>query len=574
MTYVSRGLLGVTPVEAHALLNASPMPRHKETDTVFKKWHDKWHGNPWAILITLSLGFFMTLLDLTIVNIAIPDMGQDLDASLDEILWVVNAYTLALAVLMITAGRLGDLRGKRNLFLAGVALFTLASLACGLAQNPAQLIAFRAVQGLGAALLMPQTLSIIAEVFPADRRGAAMGVWGVVAGVSGALGPIIGGALITHLDWRWIFFVNLPLGVVVLGLAAAVIPGSRRTVRHRFDTLGVLLASGTLFCLAFGLTEGQRYDWNAWIWSLFGAAALLFAAFLGHERGQQGDDPLVPFSLFKDRNFTLINFVGVTVSFGVVGMFLPLTIYLQSVLGFSALKSGLVLLPLALGSFVTAGPAGVLADKIGGKFILMTGLLAWTAALVWIVGAADVGSSWTAVAFPLFLAGLGAGCTFAPMATEVMRNVPAKLAGAASGVNNALRQVGSVLAGAVVGAVLQAQLASSLTDQARQRAGQLPAAYRDGFVGGFSQAGTDVNARQAARLPEGVPHDIADRMRALGAQVFGHGFVHAMGPAVLVSAAVLLAGALTCLAVRRHRGPSANPHALPVYAPELEEATS
>ncbi|MGW4975995.1 MFS transporter [Streptomyces mirabilis] len=541
---------------------------------MFKKWHDKWHGNPWAILITLSLGFFMTLLDLTIVNIAIPDMGQDLDASLDEILWVVNAYTLALAVLMITAGRLGDLRGKRNLFLAGVALFTLASLACGLAQNPAQLIAFRAVQGLGAALLMPQTLSIIAEVFPADRRGAAMGIWGVVAGVSGALGPIIGGALITHLDWRWIFFVNLPLGVVVLGLAAAVIPGSRRTVRHRFDTLGVLLASGTLFCLAFGLTEGQRYDWNAWIWSLFGAAALLFAAFLGHERGQQGDDPLVPFSLFKDRNFTLINFVGVTVSFGVVGMFLPLTIYLQSVLGYSALKSGLVLLPLALGSFVTAGPAGVLADRIGGKFILMTGLLAWTAALVWIVAAADVGSSWTAVAFPLFLAGLGAGCTFAPMATEVMRNVPAKLSGAASGVNNALRQVGSVLAGAVVGAVLQARLASSLTDQARQRAGQLPAAYRDGFVGGFSQAGTDVNARQAARLPEGVPHDIAERMRALGAQVFGHGFVHAMGPAVLVSAAVLLTGALACLAVRRHRGPSANPHALPVYAPELEEATS
>ncbi len=190
---------------------------------------------------------------------------------------------------------------------------------------------------------MPQTLSIIAEVF--RPTAARDGAWGVVAGVSGALGPIIGGALITHLDWRWIFFVNLPLGVVVLGLAAAVIPGSRRTVRHRFDTLGVLLASGTLFCLAFGLTEGQRYDWNAWIWSLFGAAALLFAAFLGHERGQQGDDPLVPFSLFKDRNFTLINFVGVTVSFGVVGMFLPLTIYLQSVLGFSALKSGLVLLP-------------------------------------------------------------------------------------------------------------------------------------------------------------------------------------------------------------------------------------
>ncbi|MFF4345777.1 MFS transporter [Streptomyces sp. NPDC001530] len=535
----------------------------------------KWHGNPWAILVTLSLGFFMTLLDLTIVNIAIPDMGQDLDASLDEILWVVNAYTLALAVLLITAGRLGDLRGKRNLFMSGVALFTLASLACGLAQDPAQLIAFRAVQGLGAALLMPQTLSIIAEVFPADRRGAAMGVWGAVAGISGALGPIIGGALINQLDWRWIFFVNLPLGVLVLGLAAAIIPGSqRRTVRHRFDTLGVLLASSALFCLAFGLTEGQRYDWNGWIWALFGTAALLFAGFLGHERGQQTSDPLVPFSLFKDRNFTLINFVGVTVSFGVIGMFLPLTIYLQSVLGFSALKSGLVLLPLALGSFVMAGPAGILADKIGGKFILMTGLLAWAAALIWIVAAADVGSSWTAVAFPLFLAGLGAGCTFAPMATEVMRNVPARLSGAASGVNNALRQVGSVLAGAVVGAVLQAQLAHSLTDQARQRAGQLPAGYRDGFVAAFSKAESDVNAQQQAGAPSGVPHDIADRMRELGGQVFGHGFVDAMGPAVLVSAAVLLTGALACLAVRRHRGPSANPHALPVYEPELEEAIS
>ncbi|MGQ4386791.1 MFS transporter [Streptomyces sp. SAS_270] len=535
----------------------------------------KWHGNPWAILITLSLGFFMTLLDLTIVNIAIPDLGEDLDASLDEILWVVNAYTLALAVLLITAGRLGDLRGKRNLFMSGVALFTVASLACGLAQDPAQLIAFRAVQGLGAALLMPQTLSIIAEVFPADRRGVAMGVWGGVAGISGALGPIIGGALITHLDWRWIFYVNLPLGVLVLALAAAIIPGGqRRTVRHRFDTLGVVLASAALFLLAFGLTEGQRYDWNGGILALFGAAAALFAGFLLHERRRQADEPLVPFSLFKDRSFTLLNFVGITVSFGVIGMFLPLTIYLQSVLGFSALKSGLVLLPLALGSFVTAGPAGVLSDKVGGKYILMTGLLAWAASLIWIVAAVDTGSSWTAVAFPLFLAGLGAGCTFAPMATEVMRNVPARLSGAASGVNNALRQVGSVLAGALVGAVLQAQLADSLSDQARQRAGQLPAAYRDGFVDAFSHAGSDVNARQSGGVPAGVPHDVADRMSALGGQVFGHGFVDAMGPAVLVSAAALLAGALACLAVRRHRGPSANPHALPVYEPELEEATS
>jgi EmrB/QacA subfamily drug resistance transporter len=254
VTYASQKGRRVTLGDRPALLNASLM---QGVDIVFKKWH----GNPWAILITLSLGFFMTLLDLTIVNIAIPDLGADLDASLDEILWVVNAYTLALAVLLITGGRLGDLRGKRNQFATGVALFTLASLACGLAQDPPQLVAFRAVQGLGAALLMPQTLSIIAEVFPADRRGVAMGIWGTVAGVSGALGPILGGALITHLSWRWIFFVNLPLGALVLVLTATIIPAGRRTVRHRLDTFGVALASTALFCLAAG--SGACSCWPA-----------------------------------------------------------------------------------------------------------------------------------------------------------------------------------------------------------------------------------------------------------------------------------------------------------------------
>ncbi|MEV6103612.1 MFS transporter [Streptomyces sp. NPDC051940] len=472
------------------------------------------HGNPWAILIALSLGFFMTLLDLTIVNIAIPDMTEDLDASLDEILWVVNAYTLALAVLMITAGRLGDLRGKRNLFTAGVALFTLASLACGLAQDATQLIAFRAVQGLGAALLMPQTLSIIADVFPPDKRGKAMGVWGAVAGISGALGPIIGGALINSLDWRWIFYVNLPLGALVLLLAVLIIPGGQRPVRHRLDLPSTAVASAALFCLAYALIEGERYDWNGWIWALLGAAALLLAGFLGYERSRQDNEPLLPLSLFRDRNFSVINFVGVTVSFGIVGMLLPLTIYLQSVLGFSALKSGLVLLPMALGSMVTAGPAGALTDRIGGKYILMGGLLAWAAGLWWIVLAAEAGSTWTDVAPGLGLVGLGAGCTFVPMATEVMRHVPARLSGAASGVNNSLRQVGSVVAGAVIGAVLQSGLASA----------------------------------------GGAPD--------------GQDFVDAMGPTIGVAIGVVLAGAAACLFVRRHTGPPADAHGLPVAEPE------
>ncbi len=222
----------------------------------------KWRGNPWAILLTLSLGFFMTLLDLTIVNIAIPSMTDKLHASLDEVLWVVNAYVLVLAVLLITAGRLGDLWGKKNLFIAGVALFTVASLACGIAQDPTQLIAARALQGLGAALLMPQTMSIIIGVFPPERRGAALGVGGAVAGVSTIAGPTIGGLLVTSLDWRWIFFVNLPIGILVLAMAVPILPGRTPGVRHRFDLVGVLLASAALFCLTFALRP-SRSAWSA-----------------------------------------------------------------------------------------------------------------------------------------------------------------------------------------------------------------------------------------------------------------------------------------------------------------------
>ncbi|GAB2867644.1 DHA2 family efflux MFS transporter permease subunit [Actinoallomurus bryophytorum] len=529
---------------------------------------NKWRGNPWAILAVLSLGFFMTLLDLTIVNIAIPDMVGRLDASLDQILWVVNAYALALAVLLITAGRLGDLRGKKTLYLSGVGLFTLASLACGLAQGPGQLIAFRAIQGIGAAMLIPQTLSMIIEVFPAEKRGAALGVWGATAGLSGAVGPSFGGLLVSRLDWRWIFFVNVPIGVLVIAAGLVVMPAAKRTVRHRFDVPGVVLASISLFCLAFGLIEGEKYDWNGLIQAMIAVAVVTMAIFLVYQRGQQDNEPLVPFELFRERGFTLINFVGVAVSFGIVGLSLPLTIYLQSVLGFSAVKAGLLMLPLAAGAVISAGPAGVLSQRLGGKYILMAGLTAFGGGMVWVAAAAGAGSGGGVVIAPLFVTGLGAGCTFTPMASEVMRNVPARLSGAASGVNNALRQVGSVLAAAVVGAVLQARLASSLREQAQQRAGEIPAAYRDRFVQGFDQTGGHLEIGGGSR-PANLPADVAHRVEVVAAQVFGHGFVDAMRPTIFVSAGVLLAGLIACLFVRSVRGPSANPHGLPVSDEEL-----
>ncbi|TDD77801.1 DHA2 family efflux MFS transporter permease subunit [Actinomadura rubrisoli] len=534
----------------------------------------RWRGNPWAILLTLSLGFFMTLLDLTIVNIAIPSMIDKLDASLDEVLWVTNAYILVLAVLLITAGRLGDLWGKKNLFIAGVTLFTVASLVCGIAQDPVQLIAARAVQGLGAALLMPQTMSIIINVFPAERRGAALGVWGAVAGVSTIAGPTVGGLLVTSLDWRWIFFVNLPIGILVLAMAIPILPAHTPAVRHRFDVAGVLLASAALFCLTFALTEGQKFDWDGRIWGLIAAGLALFVVFVLYQRTQQDKEPLVPFSLFRDRNFTILNIVGAAVSIGMIGLFLPMTIYMQSVLGFSALKAGLVMAPSSVVSMFLAPVAGKLSDRIGGKFILMTGLTLYAIGMMWLVAVADVGTDWTAFIAPLVVAGLGVGGVFAPMATEATRNVPRHLAGAASGVNNTIRQVGSVLGSAAVGAVLQNQLASSLKEEATTRSASLPPDVRGGFVDGFAGAakgGLEVGAGQTGaeqHLPPGVPPNVAHRVQELAGQVFSHGFVHAMRPTMALPIAVILLSAAACLGVKGYRSDAptdtpAEPAALP-----------
>ncbi|MBT2208615.1 DHA2 family efflux MFS transporter permease subunit [Actinomadura sp. NEAU-AAG7] len=519
----------------------------------------RWRGNPWAILLTLSLGFFMTLLDLTIVNIAIPSMIDKLDASLDQVLWVVNAYVLVLAVLLITAGRLGDLLGKKNLFIAGVAVFTVSSLACGISQDPTQLIIARAVQGLGAALLMPQTMSIIINVFPAERRGAALGVWGAVAGVSTIAGPTVGGLLVTSLDWRWIFFVNLPIGILVLAMAVPILPAHTPSVRHRFDVAGVLLASAALFCLTFALTEGQKYEWNEGIWGLIAAGLALFVIFGIYQRSQQDGEPLVPFSLFRDRNFTILNFVGAAVSVGMIGMFLPMTIYMQSVLGYSALKAGLVMAPSSVVSMFLAPVAGKMSDRIGGKFILMAGLLLYAAGMLWLVAIVDVGMGWPSFIAPFVLCGLGVGGVFAPMATEATRNVPPRLAGAASGVNNTTRQIGSVLGSAAVGAILQNQLASSLKDEAATRSTALPPDVRGGFVDGFARAakgGLEVGAGQSGaeqKLPPGVPPAVAHRVQELAGQVFTHGFVHAMRPTMALPIVVIVMAAAACLGVKGYR---------------------
>jgi EmrB/QacA subfamily drug resistance transporter len=424
--------------------------------------------SPWLVLIALCLGFFMILLDTTIVNIAIPDMIDSLGASLDQILWVINGYILVYAVLLITCGRLGDLYGPKLMFMTGLVVFTLASAACGLAQTPGQLILARVVQGVGGALLTPQTLSVLTIIFPPERRGAAFGIWGAVAGVATITGPTLGGWLVTNYSWRWIFFVNVPVGVITLIFSAIVMPSLKLNRKHRLDWLGTALATLGLFLICFGLIEGQPHDWGK-VWGsitipmILGAGVVVIGLFIWQQYLQRDKEPLVPFAIFKDRNYSLMNFVVAAISFGMLGLFLPIVIYLQSVLGLTALQAGLALAPMSLISMFVAPVAGRMSDRFGGKYILFTGLTLWTAGLSIVLASAHPDSSRMHLLPGLLVAGLGLGMTFAPLQTIAMRNVAPRVAGAASGMITTTRQLGAVIGSAAVGALLQAQLSAKLT---------------------------------------------------------------------------------------------------------------
>jgi EmrB/QacA subfamily drug resistance transporter len=535
----------------------------------------KYAGNPWLVLLVVSLGFFMTLLDLTIVNIAIPNMITKLHASLDDVLWVINAYALVLAVLVITAGRLGDLIGPRTLFAAGVALFTLASAACGLAPSPGWLIGFRAVQGLGAAMLMPQTLTIITNTFPPERRGAAFGVWGAVAGVATIAGPTLGGLLVTAFDWRYIFFVNLPIGVIVLALTFIIIPDVRLGRRHRIDIPGVVLASAALLAICYGLVEGQKYSWGTItsfisIPLILGAGVVLLAVFLLYQKLTQGREPLVPFAVFRDRNFSVMNWVSGVLAVGMMGIFLPFTIYLQSDLGFSALKAGLAMAPASLLSMFVAPVAGRMTDKIGGRYILMTGLLLFGGGMGWLALIATPSSSWESFLAPLIVAGFGMGCVFAPLVTVAMRNIEPQMAGAASGVLNTVRQVGLVIGTATVGALLQNRLVSTMTSQAQTRVAALPPGVRGRFITEIRNSasnGIQVGAGQNGGISgqAGLPARLAAEVARVGHDVFTSGYVQAMRSTMLLPVILLAVGAASCLALRERR-PAAHPGQQPAAA--------
>ena len=521
--------------------------------------------NPWLVLVVLTSGFFMILLDTTIVNVAIPAMSAGLNTTLDQILWVLNAYILVYAVLLITAGRLGDLYGQRNLFAIGLFIFTVASALCGLSQNATELIAARVLQGIGGAILTPQTLSIITTLFPPERRGAAFGVWGGVAGLATIAGPTVGGAIVTYVSWQWIFFVNVPIGIAALIATFAIIPDIRPGRRHGWDIMGVILATAGLFAVVFGLIEGQRYNWGEiasygiTIPELIIAGVAILAVFLVWERFQS--EPLLPLSLFRDRNFAVANWVAAAISFGMLSLFLPIVIYLQSVRGFSALTAGLTFAPMSLTSMFVAPFAGRFADKVGGKYILLAGISLFTVGFGLVTFVAGPDSTWINFLVPAIIAGAGMGMTFAPMTTIAMRNISPQMSGAASGILNTTRQLGAAIGSAVVGALLQNQLATTLHNQAVSHASALPAAFRDKFVAAFSSVssnGFEIGTGQnGAKLPSDLPPAVAHQIAALAHDVFVSAYIDAMKATLVVPIAFLAFTALTTLLIKRRKRPEA-----------------
>ena len=524
--------------------------------------------NPWTIMAILNLGLFMTMLDMTIVNIAIPSIISGLRATLDQLLWVVNGYSLVYAMLLITSGRLGDILGPRNLFLAGTLVFAAASAASGFSHSSTELIAARAGQGVGAAMLAPQTLAYVAALFPAERRGSASGMTGGIAGIALVAGPTLGGFITTHFGWSWVFFLNLPISVLTVALTLLFVPDVRPGVRHRLDVPGVLLATAGIFGVVFGLIEGQRYNWGT-VWSfvtipeILGGAVAVLLVFLLTQYARRAGEPLLPLAIFRQRNFMAMVVVIAAMGFAIIGIFLPFTIYLQSVLGLSAQDAGLTVAPTVIAIMVMAPVSGTLADRIGGKYLLVAGLLLFVVGTALIAQTESPTSDRWSFLPGLLVAGTGMGLTFAPLYSIALRTVDARFGGVASGVINTVQEVGSVIASAAVGALLQNRLATTLHEQAVQRAPALPEAFRGRFVEAFNSAasgGLEVGRGQtgtAVTIPPGVPTPVAHQILQLADTVFTNAYVTAMRPTLLLPMVVVALTAVTTLVVVQRPQPAA-----------------
>jgi EmrB/QacA subfamily drug resistance transporter len=438
--------------------------------------------NKWLALALLAAAQFVVILDASIVNVALPSIGADLKFSQDDLSWVVNAYVLVFGGFLLLGGRLADLLGRRRLFLAGLVLFSVASLAGGLAQSAGWLIAARAVQGLGAALLSPAALSLVTVLFAeGSERNKAMGVWGAVAGSGGAVGVLLGGMLTQWAGWEWVLFVNVPVGLAAAALAPRLLPESRNEGHRHFDVAGAVTITAGLSLLVYALVDANNAGWTSTQTLGLGAIAVaLIAGFYVIERRTKA--PLLPFpGIFRIRTITGINATAVLIAASLFSMFFFISLYMQQVLGFSALDAGLAYLPLAGGIIVAAGGSAGLVTRFGFKPVLVTGLIITAGALAWFSQVSPDGSYLGDVLFPSLLAAVGLGLAFVSMTVAAVSGVEGHEAGLASGLINTSQQIGGAL-----GLAILATIANGRTDDAAAAGSSVKVALTEGFQSAFT----------------------------------------------------------------------------------------
>ncbi|HVW48534.1 MAG TPA: MFS transporter [Solirubrobacterales bacterium] len=428
----------------------------------------------WWTLVAVSLGTFMLLLDITIVVVALPDIQKALGAGFDDVQWTVDAYSLSLASLLLASGSIADLYGRRRAFAAGLVIFTGASLLCGLARSPEMLIAFRAVQGIGGATIFATSLALLAQTFHGKARGVAFGVWGAVVSISTAAGPLLGGVLTTGIGWRWIFFVNVPIGIVAVLVTLRFVAESRPPHARKVDVPGFVVFTLGLVSLVYGLIRANEHGWtNTVSLVAFGVAAVLLVSFPFVERAVR--QPMFDFSLFRKPTFVGGSIAAFAMNGSLFAMLLYFTLYLQEVLGYSALQTGLRLAIITGATLFTAIPAGRLSAHVPVRWLIGPGLLMVGAGLLLMRGL-DASSDWTHLIPGFLVAGLGSGLVNPPLASTAVGVVEPRFAGMASGINSTFRQVGIATSVAALGSIL-----------ATHTNGATGPAARDAFVTGLNE---------------------------------------------------------------------------------------
>ncbi len=491
-------------------------------------------GRPVITLVVTCLGLFMVLLDASIVNVALPTIQTDLHANLSGLQWVVDAYTLPFAALMLTAGTLGDRFGRKRLFLAGLVLFVLGSLLCGFAPALGWLLFGRVVQGVGAAALMPGSLSVLVAAFPEPReRAQAIGIWAGISGVALAAGPLVGGVLIQISSWPAIFFVNVPVGLLALALGWPLLAESRNPNAERIDLPGQLLVVGGLTCLIIALIQGGSQGWTSpLILGLFSGAAVLLAAFLLVEARVR--EPLLPLGLFRNRVFSVANVAGLLLGFAMLGTFFFVTQFFQAVQGYTPLEAGLRTLPTTVGIFLIAPFAGLLTARLGPRLPIVLGALLAGGALILTIRLVEPDSSYATLWWDFGLVGIGFGLMLSPLTAAVLSATPPARAGLGSSVINTSRTVGGTLGIAVLGAVVVQQFTSNIASQLTQRG--VPGPLGATIASKIASAGA-----QASQVP--LPGRLPLPPAALH-QAINQAFVDALHGSFLIAGIALLVTAV------------------------------